>query len=60
MVLPTNRIFGLGQGNRQFLLKQGVYNLWSKDPKTGLVVDKAEGVISGPHIHPFLLCQTAN
>jgi len=41
MVLPTKRIFGLGQGNRQFMLQNGTYSLWSKGTEQGLPVDKA-------------------
>ena len=60
MVLPTKRVFGLGQGLRQFQLASGVYTLWSKGTEKGLPLDNAEGGLNGPHIHPFILCQTSN
>jgi len=42
------------------MLQKGTYSLWSKSTEQGLPVDKAQGGQSGPHIHPFILCQTAN
>lgn len=58
--LPTKRIFGLGQHNSQFLLKNGTYSLWARDYNGTLPFDNSNGGVSGSHIHPFLLCQTAN
>lgn len=58
--LPTNRLYGFGQHNSQFRLSNGTYTLWARGRQGGLPDDNAEGGLNGPHIHPFILCQTKN
>ena len=55
-VLPTKRIFGLGQRNSKFQLTNGTYTLFSTSAEKGLPTDNGEGRFGGPHVHPFLLC----
>jgi hypothetical protein len=53
--LPTKRLFGLGQHNSQFMLKNGTYTLWAQGMLNGIKPDFAQGGVSGSHIHPFLV-----
>ena len=55
--LPTDRLFGLGQHNAKFQLTNGTYSLYARRYELTLPEDNALGGVSGPHIHPFLLCQ---
>ena len=59
-VLPTRRLFGLGMQNRQFMLSNGTYTLWSSGRETPMPQDKGFGYYSGSHIHPFIMGQTKN
>lgn len=63
MVLPNNRIFGLGLSNRQFKVDTDVaYTLWSKGRKNDPLKADEEGVggAQGSQVLPFILGQTNN
>lgn len=56
--LPTRRLYGLGQRNGEFLLKNGTYSLWSQGLLNAIPEDEQLGGTNGNHIHPFVLYQT--
>lgn len=60
MVLPNNRLFGLGLSNRQFRLKtDATYTLWSKGRQNEpLDEDTGLGGYQGAQPLPFILGQT--
>lgn len=60
MVLPNNRLFGLGLSNRQFRLKtDATYTLWSKGRQNEpLDEDIGLGGYQGAQPLPFILGQT--
>jgi hypothetical protein len=57
-ILPSQRCYGLGQRNGQFLLTPGAYTLSSRGRDGTLPQDNSLGGNGGNHIHPFVLCQT--
>lgn len=60
MVLPNDRIFGLGLSNRQFKVDTDVtYTLWSKGRKNDpMPEDQGLGGYQGSQTLPFILGQT--
>ena len=62
LVLPNDRIFGLGLSNRQFQIKtDSTYTLWSKGrQEANLGEDQGLGGQQSSQVHPFLLGQTNN
>ena len=62
MILPNNRILGLGLSNRQFRIStDAAYTLWSKGrQKDPMPEDTGLGGMQGSQVHPFLMGQTNN
>jgi len=57
MQLPSRRIFGLGERNREFLLEQGTWTMWANGQETPY--DDGSGGLQTYGVHPFVLVQTA-
>lgn len=57
-VLPSQRCYGLGQRNGQFLVDQGTYTLHSRFRDRGVETDDGLGNKNGNHMLPFIMCQT--
>lgn len=57
MVLPNNRLFGLGLSNRQFRIKtDATYTLWSKGRQDEVLPeDTGLGGSQGAQVLPFIL-----
>lgn len=62
MVLPTSRLFGLGNGNRRFRLQTDrTYTLFSRGwDNTTIPKDDGMGSPHGSQVMPFILGQTKN
>lgn len=56
-IVPTRRLFGLGQRNGKFQLDSGAYTLFARGRKESLPLEDYLGGNSGNHIHPFILGQ---
>mmetsp|Transcript_28241 Transcript_28241/g.42750 ORF Transcript_28241/g.42750 Transcript_28241/m.42750 type:complete len:248 (-) Transcript_28241:4298-5041(-) len=56
--LPSQRLFGLGERNRQFQLEEGAWTMWSKSNEE--VLDDGTGGKQGAGVHPFVLAQAKN
>lgn len=57
LVLPTRRIYGLGERNREFTLKEGTWTMWANGQETPY--DDGSGGKQVYGVHPFVLVQTA-
>lgn len=57
-VLPSQRIFGLGERNREFRLSEGTWTMWANGRETPY--DDGSGGLQTYGVHPFVLFQTAN
>ncbi len=55
-VLPSQRCYGLGQRNGQFVVDQGTYTLHSRFRERGVEADDGLGDKNGNHIQPFIMC----
>ena len=54
--LPSQRIFGLGERNREFLLEEGTWTMWAVGKETPY--DDGTGGLQTYGVHPFALVQT--
>ena len=57
--LPSTILFGLGQHNAKFLLKEGNWTMWNRD-RNGSPVATGQGNNQTYGTHPFLMCKTKN
>ena len=57
MNLPTRRIYGLGERNRNFTLEEGTWTMWANGQQTPY--DDGTGGLQTYGVHPFALVQTA-
>lgn len=58
MLLPTKRVFGLGEREReQFMLEDGTWTLWANgtQPGTATTEDDGSGGKAGFGVHPFAM-----
>jgi alpha-glucosidase (family GH31 glycosyl hydrolase) len=58
MVLPSRRIYGLGERNRNFTLDEGTYTMWARHEPVTQVDDGTTGEGNSNGVHPFVLVQT--
>lgn len=56
LILPSQRIFGLGQRNREFALTEGTWTMWSIAAFNPY--DDGTGGKQTYSVHPFVLVQT--
>ena len=54
--LPSQRLFGLGERNREFQLTEGTWTMFANGQETPY--DDGTGGLQGYGVHPFLLFQT--
>jgi alpha-glucosidase (family GH31 glycosyl hydrolase) len=54
--LPSQRIFGLGERNREFGLTEGTWTMWAVGRETPY--DDGSGGLQTYGVHPFVLVQT--
>ena len=54
--LPSQHIFGLGERQRQFAIKEGTWTMWASDATPEY--DDGTGGKSGQGVHPFALVQS--
>ena len=57
MKLPSRRIYGLGERNRNFTLEEGTWTMWANGQETPF--DNGTGGLQTYGVHPFALVQTA-
>jgi alpha-glucosidase (family GH31 glycosyl hydrolase) len=55
--LPSKRIYGLGERNRNFTLEEGTWTMWANGQETPF--DDGTGGKQTYGVHPFALVQTA-
>jgi len=55
--LPSQRLFGFGERNRQLLLDQGTYTMWASGQAAAYDGGRGGNQTSG--VHPFVLVQSA-
>ena len=55
-VIPSQRLFGLGERNREFQLSEGTWTMWANGQETPY--DDGSGYLQTYGVHPFLLFQT--
>lgn len=58
LVLPSRRIYGLGERNREFTLTEGTYTMWATHDNHDYD-DGRQGGKQTYGVHPFALVQTA-
>ena len=58
MKLPSRRIYGFGERNREFTLSEGTWTMWANGQETPY--DDGTGGKQVYGVHPFALVQTAN
>jgi alpha-glucosidase (family GH31 glycosyl hydrolase) len=58
LIVPTRRLFGLGQRNGKFKLDSGSYTMLARGREEFLPAEDYLGGKQGNHIHPFILGQT--
>jgi alpha-glucosidase len=58
LTLPSQRIFGLGERQHEFSIKEGTWTMWSNSDVPSY--DIGNGGKSGKGVHPFALVQTKN
>lgn len=59
-IVPTTRLWGLGQRNGRLFLDSGSYTLFARGRQETLPEEDFLGGKSGNHIHPFILGQSAD
>lgn len=57
LFLPSRRIYGMGERNREFTLSEGTYTMWARD--NNATYDDGRGGKQSYGVHPFALVQTA-
>ena len=55
--LPSRRIYGLGERQKELLLEEGTWTMWANGQETPY--DNGRGGKQGYGVHPFVLIQTA-
>lgn len=58
LIVPTRRLFGLGQRNGKLALDSGSYTLLARGRKEYLPAEDYLGGKQGNHIHPFVMGQS--
>jgi alpha-glucosidase (family GH31 glycosyl hydrolase) len=58
IIVPTTRLWGLGQRNGRLFLDSGSYTLFARGREESLPEEDYLGGKSGNHIHPFILGQS--
>jgi alpha-glucosidase (family GH31 glycosyl hydrolase) len=56
LLLPTQRIYGLGDRHHEFLLSEGAYTMWTSGQAGWYDDGRGRGGLSGAH--PFVLYET--
>lgn len=58
LILPTRRVFGLGERRKEFGLTEGTWTMWANGQETPYDTGNAGHQTYG--VHPFMLIQTKN
>ena len=57
--LPSQRLYGFGEREREFQLGEGTWTMWARDRITNTdQYDDGTGGKQGAGVHPFVLIQT--